>query len=107
MKRLNNNHLKLKAESDYLCLLCHPRKTMVGRTEHLGLVLDEKVLTYLGNSMVRDQVTLPLNEKSEILCVTCHYQHQIGAIMGGHDPAKGHFYRLRTRPEKLCQTCHE
>ncbi len=107
LRNLNANHLTLKASPDFLCILCHEKKTEVDGVEHLGKRLDGKMLSRVEKFIDRENINLPLGDRGRVFCVTCHYQHQVGILKGGGAPRKYQANRLIVEREKLCQACHE
>jgi len=50
--------------------------------------------------------TLPLSNKDEIYCGTCHTAHGPGAPPAGDLPAPASFFRVRNIDSNLCEMCH-
>ena len=50
--------------------------------------------------------TLPLSNKDEIYCGTCHTAHGPGAPPAGDLPAPASFFRVRNIDSSLCEMCH-
>ena len=50
--------------------------------------------------------TLPLSNKDEIYCGTCHTAHGPGAPPAGDLPAPASFFRVRSVDSGLCEMCH-
>lgn len=76
------NSVKIYGEPSRLCLRCHP----MGKNDHpLGVKLGEGIQTWL-----------PLWLNREVVCHTCHDQHN----------KTQQRFMLRTEFNKLCRECH-
>lgn len=51
-------------------------------------------------------VSLPLSNKDEIYCGTCHTAHGPGAPPAGNLPTPASFFRVRNIDSSLCEMCH-
>ncbi|MBI4843231.1 MAG: hypothetical protein HY809_02760 [Nitrospirae bacterium] len=112
-KETSSGHqVKLIGNFDALCLRCHPEK---GRfhpinADHLRRP-SAVTLSNIKEAEKKYNVILPLNDKGEITCATCHNPHEKGVLPRKKASASGasEKYRLRLSgmTGEICRACHK
>jgi len=73
--------LKLRLPVEKICYGCHLRTPHLNALEHQVKVKDDTMLLYLEKSRTLYNVTMPLGEDNQLLCITCHDPHQQGVLI--------------------------
>ena len=71
---------KLRLPIEKICYGCHLRTPHLNALEHQVKISDKEMLLYIEKSRKQYQVTLPLGQDNQVLCVTCHDPHQQGVL---------------------------
>ncbi|MDD5773464.1 MAG: cytochrome c3 family protein [bacterium] len=91
-----------------LCVRCHRDKVHPGQKDHIkhaSVDMQKRKSVY----EIEQNVFLPVDEKENVTCATCHNPHEKGIIpwgagtKGADEPAK---LRLVKKDGLLCQVCH-
>lgn len=72
--------IKLRLPIEKICYGCHLRTPHLNALEHQVKISDEDMLLHIEKSRKHYQVTLPLGQDNQVLCVTCHDPHQQGVL---------------------------
>ncbi len=70
---------KLRIPKETICFGCHLKTPHLNALEH-QVKVDEKMLEHIKESQQSKQITLPLGDKNEVLCISCHSPHQRGVL---------------------------
>lgn len=109
---LSGHKVKLIGNFTFLCLRCHPEKGKSHpiNADHLHAP-SPATLANIKESEKNYKVILPLNEKGEVTCATCHNPHEKGVLPVKKASAKGasEKYRLRLSgmTGEICRACHK
>lgn len=71
---------KLRLPIEKICYGCHLRTPHLNALEHQVKISDKEMLLYIEKSRKQYQVTLPLGQDNQVVCVTCHDPHQQGVL---------------------------
>jgi len=75
---------KLRLPLTTICLGCHLKDPHFNAVEHQVKPAKEEMLKRIEKNSKQQGIIVPLNEKNEVVCVSCHSPHQYGVI----DPNK-------------------
>jgi predicted CXXCH cytochrome family protein len=90
--------------SEEICYSCHD-----GYVRDSRYIVDkhQQHQTFMKPSQkVTIPAILPLSNKDEIYCGTCHTAHGPGAPPAGDLPAPASFFRVRNLDSSMCEMCH-
>jgi len=76
--------VKLRLPLTTICLGCHLKDPHFNAVEHQVKPAKEEMLTRIEKNSQQQGIIVSLNEKNEVVCVSCHSPHQYGVI----DPKK-------------------
>lgn len=83
-KELKLTELKLRLPMQQICLGCHLKDPHFNAVEHQVEPAQKEMLERIEKHSKELGILIPLSEKQEVLCVSCHTPHQYGVI----DPEK-------------------
>ncbi len=101
--------VKFIGNIETMCRRCHRiAGNHSGNADHMGIKPSPDGMKRIQHMEEKYQVRLPLDEKGEMTCITCHNPHQKGVIPEDRPGAKGADSKYRHRlPENLCKECHQ
>ncbi len=104
-----SKELEFIGELGLLCQRCHMIKGKhSGNVNHFGKIPKKKTLVRMKTMETKHQVILPLDEKGQMTCVTCHNPHAKGVIDSTRPASKGAESKYRRRlPGNICIVCHD
>lgn len=83
-KSLKLSELKLRLPMQQICYGCHLKDPHFNSVEHQVKPAQKDMLTRIEKHSKEQNIIVPLSDKQEVLCVSCHTPHQYGVI----DPEK-------------------
>ncbi len=83
-KKLNFDELKLRISMQQICYGCHLKDPHFNAVEHQVKPAQKEMLERIEKHSQELNILVPLSEKQEVLCISCHTPHQYGVI----DPEK-------------------
>jgi len=83
-KELKISELKLRLPMETLCLGCHLKDPHFNAVEHQVKPAKAEMLKRIEKNSQQQGIIVPLTDKQEVVCVSCHSAHQYGVI----DPKK-------------------
>ncbi|BCG66053.1 MAG: hypothetical protein methR_P3929 [Methyloprofundus sp.] len=83
-KKLEVADLKLRLSMQQICYGCHLKDPHFNSVEHQVKPAQKEMLERIEKNSKELNIIVPLSEKQEVLCVSCHTPHQYGVI----DPEK-------------------
>ncbi|NOQ62998.1 MAG: hypothetical protein GQ582_00620 [Methyloprofundus sp.] len=83
-KDLSIAELKLRIPMEKICYGCHLKDPHFNSVEHQVKPAQEDMLKRIEKNSKELNILIPLSDKQEVICVSCHSPHQNGVI----DPSK-------------------
>ncbi|RLA25128.1 MAG: hypothetical protein DRQ62_03475 [Gammaproteobacteria bacterium] len=83
-KKLKLTELKLRLPIEQVCYGCHLKDPHFNAVEHQVKPAEKEMLERIEKHSKEQNIFVPLSDKQEVLCVSCHTPHQYGVI----DPEK-------------------
>ena len=78
--KLEIKDLKLRIPVEKLCFGCHLKDPHFNSVEHQVEPAEEDMVKHLKEMCKKQNIFIPLSEKGEVMCVSCHTPHQRGVI---------------------------
>ncbi|MCK5889256.1 MAG: hypothetical protein KAG19_04880 [Methylococcales bacterium] len=78
--KLEIKDLKLRIPVEKLCFGCHLKDPHFNSVEHQVEPAEEGMIKHLKEMRKKQNIFIPLSEKGEVMCVSCHTPHQRGVI---------------------------
>ncbi|UCF90057.1 MAG: cytochrome c3 family protein, partial [Desulfobacterales bacterium] len=88
-----------------VCYSCHDGYVVDSR--HIANKYNQHKTFVKPSKSVTVPATLPLSNKDEVYCGTCHTAHGPGAPPAGNLPTPASFFRVRNVDSRLCEMCHQ
>lgn len=79
-KKLEIKDLKLRMPMETLCYGCHLKDPHFNAVEHQVEPESEDLVNHLKEMRKKQDIFIPLSEKGEVMCISCHTPHQRGVI---------------------------
>lgn len=83
-KKLESSELKLRVSMQKICYGCHLKDPHFNSVEHQVKPAQKEMLERIHKHSKELNILVPLSEKEEVICISCHTPHQYGVI----DPEK-------------------
>ncbi len=77
--------VKLRLPLETICLGCHLKDPHFNAVEHQVKPAQEEMLKRIATNSKQQGIIVPLTEKKEVVCVSCHTPHQYG-VLDPHTP---------------------
>ena len=108
VNRAQYKDVQFIGDLEVICQRCHViRGNHAGNVNHL--VKPSTKMSARMHAMEKEfGIILPLDEKGQMTCITCHNPHDKGVIQADNPSAKGAGSKYRHRlPDTLCVECHQ
>lgn len=79
-KKLELKDLKLRIPMESICYGCHLKDPHFNSVEHQVKPESEDMVKHLKEIREKKNIFIPLSEKGEVMCISCHTPHQRGVI---------------------------
>lgn len=79
-KKLELKDLKLRMPMETICYGCHLKSPHFNAVEHQVKPESEDMVKHLKKMREKQDIFIPLSEKGEVMCISCHTPHQRGVI---------------------------
>ncbi len=79
-KKLELKDLKLRMPMETICYGCHLKSPHFNAVEHQVKPESKDMVKHLKKMRKEQAVFIPLSEKGEVMCISCHTPHQRGVI---------------------------
>lgn len=79
-KDLKFDELKLRISMTEICYGCHLKDPHFNAVEHQVKPETDEMMDHLKKMREEKQILMPLNDKNEVMCISCHTPHQRDVI---------------------------
>ncbi len=70
---------KLRIAKETICFGCHLKTPHLNALEH-QVTADEEMLKHIKNTERNKKIAIPLSDKNQVICISCHSPHQRGVL---------------------------
>ncbi len=73
------NQAKLRLSKDKICYGCHLKTPHLNALEH-QVKVDKKIAKQIKNTELAKNISIPLGNNQQVICISCHTPHQRGVL---------------------------